>query len=174
MRDLSLAEDILFFVSVNKAEGNNNVYAWEKPYIEFHSATGQIIPFNDKECCEKYPYASYFCSILNSQYADLKENKSYLEIMNTLNNDLKLCVSKIVERIQNRVCLEDIAKDPTVFEELSGQFPDLKDYLFSQNEYANLALFQSSKRFCKEILGQIEPFEEKEVIEEQYEDIERD
>lgn len=153
-----------------RLQGKTDDFMMEHPYLEYE-IDGKIYPMNNKECCEKYPYASFFCQDINNKYEELKNNEKYIEGIKALNQDFHDILYALWDSIETE---EDgrykiVCENP--FANISNQFPDIEDFVMAKGEYAfSYNSRVSHKRFTDHFFHQIGLEKE---MEDREEDLER-
>lgn len=134
-----------------KESGMIDTYIMEQPYLELVDQNGNVMPLSDRECCEKYPYVSFFCDGINHRYQDNKDNPVFIERLGLLENALHGIVSRTEVAFANREGRRiDLGR---VFEEFENVFPDIGDFIMSQGEYCfDYDGRASYNMFCNEFL----------------------
>lgn len=117
-------------------EGKINEFMMEKPYMEL-IMEDKAVPINNKECCERFPYVSFFNQNINKMYPEYKDNPDYIDKMSALEKDLRQIVDHCWDtfnKIKNNETKEKILDK--AFDNLSGRFPYLEKYILSEDEFA--------------------------------------
>lgn len=135
-RDFRPIDHILWsieLVALGKAEER----LMEHPYLEMKYESGKTVPLNDKECCERFPYVSFFGQWINDAYRVYKDNPLFIEKMESLEKALKGIVDEIEKRYTE--CRQSSGHrrlDLTgVFDGVKDEFPYLCDFILSKNEF---------------------------------------
>ncbi len=110
-------------------------FMMEKPYMELIMEGDKVVPINDKECCERFPYVSFFNQNINKMYPEYKDNPDYIDKMSALEKDLRQIVNHCWDSFNKDSARGDKILDKA-FDNLSGRFPYLEDFILSQNEFA--------------------------------------
>ena len=154
-----------------KRDGKITEYLMEHPYLEFKVRNGAPIPLNDKECCEKYPYVSFFSEKINKAYPKHKDNPDFIEKLEKLEHALREIVKNVENSYSKAVDEHNKSLDLSgVFENVPEEFPYLKDFILSTGDYEFYYDSSESRnlfaeQFIKDDSGK--------TVEEAEEDIER-
>ena len=151
-KDFRPIDHILSNIELKRA-GLSNDYMFEHPYIEMTNVeTNEKIALNDKECCEKFPYVSFFIDDLNKCYQEKKNDATYIVEMITLETQLK----EVVKRIEGRIGTSKVLNLDGIFNDLpfSDHDYNLADFIMADGDYAfsydcSMVLEKFAKNFHK-------------------------
>lgn len=132
--DFRPIDHILANISL-RYEGKINEFMMEKPYMELIMEGDKVIPINNKECCERFPYVSFFNQNINKMYPEYKDNPDYIDKMSALEKDLRQIVNHCWDSFNKGSVRGDKILDKA-FDNLSGRFPYLEDFILSEKEFA--------------------------------------
>lgn len=158
---------------VLKYEGKIETYMMDNPYWEMtmiNNGKNIVIPVNDKECCERFPYVSFFNECINKEYPTYCDNPCFISQMEHLEKDLRTVVTNA-----EKIAFANWDKDNKRFN-LDGMFentdfPELKDYILSEGKYKfDYDNKESIKAFANHFFDEVQKMNENEIEKEDYEE----
>ena len=135
-KDFRPIDHILWSIELVASEKTNGRLI-EPVYLEMTFEDGKTIPLNDKECCERFPYVSFFGEWINDAYRVFKDNPEFIKKMESLEKALKDIVDEIEKRYTECRKASGYRKLNLtgVFDSAKDEFPYLCDFILSRNEF---------------------------------------